>query len=104
MDKTTRLIKWQRITIVALLFALSAVAFSAVWFRFYSRLHEQNAAALETANQANAAHHTLDQMLIRDLDTRLTRYEKRFGEIDPQRKGEGVYLNGRHRPEDPMQP
>jgi hypothetical protein len=93
MDKTTRLIKWQRITIVTLFFAV--VTLGSAYNRERHLAADLDEVAAETSRRGSW---TLNQerdesdRIIRDLHERLRKYEARYGEISPIRKGEGVYI------------
>jgi hypothetical protein len=101
MDRTTRLIKWQRLTIAALLLGLILAGVSAASYRrslhatevlFLSDMREDIAVADRVIAELDRRNNVQKnvQRTIHDLNERLRRYEAKFGKIDP-RRGEGEY-------------
>lgn len=106
MDRTTRLIDRQRITIAALLLGLlSAMTYAR------SETARANSAAVFAKKETMRADHVTcdycrvstelwkiqferknDAQIIHDLVNRLRRYEARHGEITPSQNGDGVYI------------
>jgi hypothetical protein len=115
MDRTSglgKLIRWQRITIGALLAALGITALSAsrsqslvgtyqrsearwkestTWRQQFHQREEVDFARSITSeyDQLHIMHKT-DQRIIRDLRERLHKYEAKYGKISPVRRGESV--------------
>lgn len=94
MDKTTRLIGWQRITIGLLFLTAVVMAFSGGLqsrrqYRSEARYLRERWIASTGKLELEAA---TKERIIADLDARLKQYEARYGEIQPVRKGESVYI------------
>ncbi|MES2462252.1 MAG: hypothetical protein V4671_16825 [Armatimonadota bacterium] len=92
MDKTAKLIRWQQAAILCLVVVTITTA-------LMLRNEQQGKARLMLNLQSAAGmldqrdeRHRADEKIIRDLDERLRQYEKRFGEIQPVRRGEGIYI------------
>ena len=94
LDKTTRLIKWQHITIKWLLFSLIVAGFLVHGYRFAGSRDHAAAEVFQRGYIQRGEALRDNEQIIRDLNARLSHYEARYGEIDSARKGEGVYING----------
>ncbi|MES2461880.1 MAG: hypothetical protein V4671_14950, partial [Armatimonadota bacterium] len=82
MDRTTRLIKWQRITIAALLVALLALGCAYIKEQNHTfSLNEDNRGVLQR-NQSLTEEIDAYEQTIRHLDTRLKKYEVKYGRIE----------------------
>ncbi len=91
MDRTTRLIQWQRVTIAVLFSAVLTLGLA------YNRERDQAASLAEfndtivdtSRRRATMLHQEREKSarIIRVLDERLRRYKTRYGEISPIREG-----------------
>ena len=92
MGKTTKVIFWQRITIIFMGLFLWLCA-GRIWDLQHTDHKDREAARVFEGGYLQRGE-TLreNERIIRDLDERLSKYEARFGEIEPNRRGEGVYI------------
>ncbi|MES2461873.1 MAG: hypothetical protein V4671_14915 [Armatimonadota bacterium] len=101
-DKTTKLIRWQRVTIATLLMLVVVIGIN------HNREHKRAERALgavtglvqtnqmevgqwESLERQRQVERAFDKQVIRDAMERLDRYEARYGPLGP-RKGEGVSI------------
>jgi hypothetical protein len=98
MDKTTRLIRWQRIAIAALLVAVVALGFASYQERQQARSTQQALRRLIQSNLLQAAQREVVDaqheasagyynQTIQDLQIRVRKYEDKYGDFE--RKGCG---------------
>ena len=97
MDKTKRLIRWQRITIAVLIAGFSTAmryahtqkveANLVTQFRNNSeRAYQMQKTELEQVQDQHKNQVERDQQIIADLDQRLDKYKAKYGDIDASKK------------------
>ena len=88
MNKTTRLIRLQRVVIAVLLATSSYACLKAS----NEKTEHQYAQLYKRQVEAGYEREATDQQTITDLDEQLKKYEARYGKIDAQHSAQSVYI------------
>jgi hypothetical protein len=88
-----RLIKWQRITIGALLAAIACLSVFAYAESLYATAAREEAKRLRDENRSLFGAHLTDQSILHLADEHIKNFEAKYGPIEPGDSCRGVYCN-----------